>query len=59
VNFEYEEKKESKKKKKTTQQQSVQKNQTRIAVRERGCREELNDTTEDNFSLPQDTAHIV
>jgi hypothetical protein len=45
--------------KKTTQRQSVQKNQTRIAVRERGCREELNDMTEDNFSLPQDTAHIV
>jgi hypothetical protein len=46
-------------KKKTTQQQSVQKNETRIAVREMGCREELNDTTEDNFSPPQDTAHIV
>lgn len=58
MNFECEEKKESKKKK-TTQRQSVQKNQTRIAVRERGCREELNDMTEDNFSLPQDTAHIV
>jgi hypothetical protein len=58
VNFECEEKKESKKKK-TTQRQFVQKNQTRIAVRERGCREELNDTKEDNFSPPQDTAHIV